>query len=140
MTSLTELNDDTVRTMSIGAVFSDFVSLPSFLLFFLFFFLIDCQIDQLLLKPYSPTNVFKPIALKSLLHKFQVGKINSIDFHRKEDLLVTASEDDSVRFYDIANAKWVYLFIFYMIEQYWFVANMNQRVSLEVPDSRLVRC
>ncbi|GMY13305.1 protein ANTHESIS POMOTING FACTOR 1 [Fagus crenata] len=58
MTSLTELNDDTVRTMSIGAVFSDFV-----------------------------------------------GKINSIDFHRKEDLLVTASEDDSVRFYDIANAK-----------------------------------
>lgn len=36
---------------------------------------------------------------------FQVGKINSLDFHRKEDLLVTASEDDSVRFYDIANAK-----------------------------------
>nr|POE65807.1 wd repeat-containing protein 82 [Quercus suber] len=60
MTSLTELDDDTVRTMSIGAVFSDFV-----------------------------------------------GKINSIDFHRKEDLLVTASEDDSVRFYDIANAKLV---------------------------------
>ena len=27
MTSLTELDDDTVRTMSIGAVFSDFVSL-----------------------------------------------------------------------------------------------------------------
>ncbi|KAB1209133.1 WD repeat-containing protein 82 [Morella rubra] len=56
--SLTELNDDTVRSMSIGAIFSDFV-----------------------------------------------GKINSLDFHRKEDLLVTASEDDSVRFYDIANAK-----------------------------------
>ncbi|KAL0014378.1 hypothetical protein SO802_001447 [Lithocarpus litseifolius] len=60
MTSLTELDDNTVRTMSIGAVFSDFV-----------------------------------------------GKINSIDFHRKEDLLVTASEDDSVRFYDIANANLV---------------------------------
>ncbi|KAE8021494.1 hypothetical protein FH972_007377 [Carpinus fangiana] len=56
--SLTELDDDMVRSMSIGAVFSDFV-----------------------------------------------GKINSLDFHRKEDLLVTASEDDSVRFYDIANAK-----------------------------------
>ncbi|KAG6790107.1 hypothetical protein POTOM_006253 [Populus tomentosa] len=58
MTSLTELDDDTVRSMSIGAVFSEFG-----------------------------------------------GKINSIDFHRKDDLLVTASEDDSVRLYDIASAK-----------------------------------
>ncbi|KAK1280814.1 hypothetical protein QJS04_geneDACA002761 [Acorus gramineus] len=33
------------------------------------------------------------------------GKINSIDFHRTEDLLITAGEDDSVRLYDIANAK-----------------------------------
>ncbi|XP_057722872.1 protein ANTHESIS POMOTING FACTOR 1 [Arachis stenosperma] len=55
---LTELDDDTVRSMSIAAVFSDFG-----------------------------------------------GKINSLDFHRKDDLLVTASEDDSVRLYDIANAK-----------------------------------
>ncbi|OMO59267.1 hypothetical protein CCACVL1_24964 [Corchorus capsularis] len=56
--SITELDDDIVRSMSIGAVFSDFG-----------------------------------------------GKINSLDFHRKDDLLVTASEDDSVRLYDIANAK-----------------------------------
>ncbi|KAK8637461.1 hypothetical protein V6N13_064880 [Hibiscus sabdariffa] len=56
--SITELDDETVRSMSIGAVFSDFG-----------------------------------------------GKINSLDFHRKDDLLVTASEDDSVRLYDIANAK-----------------------------------
>ncbi|KAG6793474.1 hypothetical protein POTOM_002683 [Populus tomentosa] len=62
MTSLTELDDDTVRSMSIGAVFSEFG-----------------------------------------------GKINSIDFHRKDDLLVTASEDDSVRLYDIASAKVVSL-------------------------------
>lgn len=40
---------------------------------------------------------------------FQGGKINSLDFHRKDDLLVTASEDDSVRLYDIANAKLVFL-------------------------------
>ncbi|KAF9663558.1 hypothetical protein SADUNF_Sadunf17G0063900 [Salix dunnii] len=33
------------------------------------------------------------------------GKINSVDFDRKDDLLVTASEDDSVRLYDIASAK-----------------------------------
>ncbi|KAK6928377.1 WD40 repeat [Dillenia turbinata] len=58
MESISELNDETVRNMSIAAVFSDFV-----------------------------------------------GKINSIDFHRTDDLLVTASEDDSVRLYDIANAK-----------------------------------
>ncbi|CAK9161768.1 unnamed protein product [Ilex paraguariensis] len=58
MTSLTGLNEEIVRSMSIGAVFSDFV-----------------------------------------------GKINSLDFHRNADLLVAASEDDSVRLYDIANAK-----------------------------------
>lgn len=56
--ALTELDDDMVASMTIGAIFSDFG-----------------------------------------------GRMNSIDFHRKDDLLVTASEDDSVRFYDIANAK-----------------------------------
>ncbi|XAR51900.1 hypothetical protein NMG60_11006693 [Bertholletia excelsa] len=58
MTSLAQLDDEIVRSMSIGAVFSDFVE-----------------------------------------------KINSIDFHRTADLLITASDDDSVRLYDIANAK-----------------------------------
>lgn len=53
-----ELDDDTVRSMAIGAVFSDFV-----------------------------------------------GRINSIDFHRTDDLLITAGEDDTVRLYDIVNAK-----------------------------------
>ncbi|XP_009779174.1 protein ANTHESIS POMOTING FACTOR 1 isoform X1 [Nicotiana sylvestris] len=33
------------------------------------------------------------------------GQINSLDFHRKEDLLITASEDDSIRLFDIANGK-----------------------------------
>ena len=95
MTSLTELDDDTVRTMSIGAVFSDFVS---FLL--------------LLRSPLSLAidSKLEPCFFDKLL---QVGKINSIDFHRKEDLLVTASEDDSVRFYDIANAKSVFSFLFF---------------------------
>lgn len=55
---MTKLDDDTVRSMSIGAVFSDFGE-----------------------------------------------KINSIDFHRTSDLLVTASADDSIRLYDIVNAK-----------------------------------
>ncbi|XP_031405175.1 protein ANTHESIS POMOTING FACTOR 1 [Punica granatum] len=55
---ITELDEETVRSMSVGAVFTDFG-----------------------------------------------GKITALDFHRKDDLLVTASEDDSVRLYDIANAK-----------------------------------
>ncbi|CAO2836474.1 unnamed protein product [Amaranthus hypochondriacus] len=58
LSSLTELDDDIVRSMSIGAVFSDFG-----------------------------------------------GQINAIDFHRTSDLLVTTSADDSIRFYDIVNAK-----------------------------------
>jgi COMPASS component SWD2 len=32
------------------------------------------------------------------------GKVNSIDFHRTDDLLVTASDDESIRLYDTANA------------------------------------
>ncbi|KAF6157447.1 hypothetical protein GIB67_004385 [Kingdonia uniflora] len=56
--SIAELDDNIVRKMAVGAVFSDFA-----------------------------------------------GKISSVDFHRTDDLLITASEDDSVRLYDIANAK-----------------------------------
>ncbi|XP_039143338.1 protein ANTHESIS POMOTING FACTOR 1 [Dioscorea cayenensis subsp. rotundata] len=33
------------------------------------------------------------------------GNISSLDFHRTEDLLITASEDDSVRLYNIATAS-----------------------------------
>ncbi|KAJ6794415.1 WD repeat-containing protein 82 isoform X2 [Iris pallida] len=58
--SMVEIDDGTMRSMAIGAVFTDFV-----------------------------------------------GKISSLDFHRTEDLLVTASEDDSVRLYNIANANLV---------------------------------
>ncbi|KAG0608340.1 hypothetical protein M758_8G098000 [Ceratodon purpureus] len=32
------------------------------------------------------------------------GKVNSLDFHRTDDLLVTASDDESIRLYDTANA------------------------------------
>nr|CAB3460837.1 unnamed protein product [Digitaria exilis] len=34
------------------------------------------------------------------------GKINCLDFHRKEDLLVTSSEDDSIRLYNITSATY----------------------------------
>ncbi|XP_059282219.1 protein ANTHESIS POMOTING FACTOR 1 isoform X2 [Lycium ferocissimum] len=62
MTSLSEITDDIVSSMTVGAVFSDFG-----------------------------------------------GQINSLDFHRKEDLLITTSEDDSIRLFDIANGKVVSL-------------------------------
>lgn len=58
--SMAEIDDGTMRSMAVGAVFTDYV-----------------------------------------------GKISSLDFHRTEDLLVTASEDDSVRLYNIANANLV---------------------------------
>lgn len=61
--------------------------------------------------------IFQYYVIFNLVHSFlsqlnfsQGGKIFSLDFHRTADLLVTASEDDSVRLYDIANAKWVVLF------------------------------
>lgn len=58
MSPMAEIDDATIRSMAVGAVFTDYG-----------------------------------------------GKISSIDFHRTDDLLVSASEDDSVRLYDIANAK-----------------------------------
>lgn len=58
MMPMMEIDDATIRSMAVGAVFNDYE-----------------------------------------------GKISSLDFHRTDDLLVTASEDDSVRLYDITNAK-----------------------------------
>uniref|UniRef100_A0A0E0L588 Anaphase-promoting complex subunit 4 WD40 domain-containing protein n=1 Tax=Oryza punctata TaxID=4537 RepID=A0A0E0L588_ORYPU len=55
--TLSQLDDEIVRGMAIGAVFTDYA-----------------------------------------------GKINCLDFHRKEDLLVTSSEDDSIRLYNITSA------------------------------------
>ncbi|KAL0395709.1 UNVERIFIED_CONTAM: protein ANTHESIS POMOTING FACTOR 1 [Sesamum calycinum] len=77
MMALPELNDDIVRSMSVGAVFSDFVS--------------SC--------------LLKSFVFGCSLASLEGGKINSLDFHRTADLLVTASDDDSVRLYDIASAK-----------------------------------
>lgn len=36
-----------------------------------------------------------------LLPQDNAGRINSLDFHRREDLLVTAGDDDSVHLYNI---------------------------------------
>ncbi|AQK91885.1 Transducin/WD40 repeat-like superfamily protein [Zea mays] len=35
------------------------------------------------------------------------GKINCLDFHRTEDLMITSSEDDSIRLYNITSATWM---------------------------------
>lgn len=67
-----------------------------------------CGFNVLLLCHWSTS-----VACRYNYKVWQVGKINSLDFHRSADILVTASEDDSVRLYDIANAKWVLLFIYY---------------------------
>jgi hypothetical protein len=44
------------------------------------------------------------LALIRRPNRLQAGKINCLDFHRKEDLLVTSSEDDSIRMYNITSA------------------------------------
>lgn len=49
--------------------------------------------------------MFEALHYKILHLFFQGGKINSLDFHRTADVLVTASDDDSVRFYDITTAQ-----------------------------------
>lgn len=45
------------------------------------------------------------------------GKITSLDFHRSEDLLVTASRDDSIRLYSTAAATSVapLLYLLYLL-------------------------
>lgn len=48
--------------------------------------------------------IFSRMSIGAVFSDF-VGKINSLDFHRTADLLITACEDNSVRLYDIANAK-----------------------------------
>ncbi|KAG0457975.1 hypothetical protein HPP92_023132 [Vanilla planifolia] len=60
--SIAELDDETVRSMAVGAAFTDYG-----------------------------------------------GVISSLDFHRVDDLLVTASEDDSIRLYNIVDATVVSL-------------------------------
>lgn len=47
--------------------------------------------------------VIKSMAMGAVFKDYG-GKINSLDFHRTEDLLVTASDDDSIRLYDTLNA------------------------------------
>lgn len=37
---------------------------------------------------------------------FQNGRISSMDFHRASNYLVTASDDESIRLYDVANATY----------------------------------
>ncbi|GAB2263211.1 hypothetical protein Droror1_Dr00004208 [Drosera rotundifolia] len=37
------------------------------------------------------------------------GRISSMDFHKASSYLVTASDDESIRLYDVANATYVQL-------------------------------
>ncbi|CAI9111481.1 OLC1v1011709C1 [Oldenlandia corymbosa var. corymbosa] len=58
--------------------------------------------------PLSELNddIVRSMAVAAVFSDFG-GKLNSLDFHRTDDLLVTASEDDSVRLYDVAGGKLV---------------------------------
>lgn len=46
----------------------------------------------------------------SIFDSLQNGRISSMDFHRTSSYLVTASDDESIRLYDVANATLVSIF------------------------------
>ena len=41
------------------------------------------------------------------IFEFQNGRISSMDFHKATNYLVTASDDESIRLYDVQNAMYV---------------------------------
>ncbi|GAQ87438.1 Transducin/WD40 repeat-like superfamily protein [Klebsormidium nitens] len=53
------------------------------------------------------SEVVSSMAIGAVFKDFDGKKINSLDFHRTEDRLVTASDDEAIRLYDTANAKWL---------------------------------
>jgi len=86
--ALSQLDDEIVHGMAIGAVFTDYVSSIA-------------KIPNLPTSSLSAPYLFTVVSARIRL---QAGKINCLDFHRKEDLLVTSSEDDSIRLYNITTA------------------------------------
>jgi len=86
--ALSQLDDEIVHGMAIGAVFTDYVSSIA-------------KIPNLPTSSLSAPYLFTVVSARIRL---QAGKINCLDFHRKEDLLVTSSEDDSIRLYNITSA------------------------------------
>jgi WD40 repeat protein len=80
-----KLQDDIVRSFGMGRVFKVCAS------WFAQAYAVTCRkhLDQL-----------RQMALLLPLQE-NTGCINSLDFHRQEDLLVTACEDDSVHLYNI---------------------------------------
>lgn len=53
------------------------------------------QLDDTVLQCFKPARVFKD----------NEARINSIDFHRTEDLLVTAGDDDAINVYNTQTAQ-----------------------------------
>lgn len=58
----------------------------------------------LITSPPSSLPPFPLSILPLLLPQDYAGRVNSIDFHRTHDLLVTAADDDSIRIVDTAAA------------------------------------
>lgn len=77
-----ELTDEVLKSMEVGMAFRDYVCLCMYV--------IVCY-----------NSSYK--ILKSL-YALQNGRISSMDFHRATSYLVTASDDESIRLYDVQNA------------------------------------
>lgn len=54
----------------------------------------------------------------------QNGRISSMDFHRLSNYLVTASDDESIRLYDVANATYDSSLIFISFFSFFFLLHV----------------
>lgn len=84
-----ELTEDVMASMSMGAVFKDYVRF----------------LRRQTICTANRVHACLACLLIELTHAscLQGAKINSLDFHRTEDLLITASDDESIRLYNISS-------------------------------------
>ncbi|CAK9180628.1 unnamed protein product [Ilex paraguariensis] len=52
---------------------------------------------------------------EEILQSMENGRISSMDFHRTSSFLVTASDDESIRLYDVTNATYTSSFCCFIL-------------------------
>jgi COMPASS component SWD2 len=88
-----ELSEEILQSMEVGMSFKDYVSnIYDSVFAFVFYCLIKLKIRVFLFCNW----VYCSLIL------LQNGRISSMDFHKTSSYLVTASDDESIRLYDVA--------------------------------------
>ena len=104
-----ELTDSVLGSMAVGAVFKDYVRDQTTHLRVAVVLSLDrisflCTYCRERFSAVADQNFEISIMWRLLLGCPQTGRVNSMDFHRTDDLLVTASDDESIRVYDTSSA------------------------------------